>query len=171
MKTISSILEAVSSDLDIDLLATASSRKRRYIYARSVYYKISRELTMASLADIGAPLGKNYATVLHSLESVFPQVELYEVDMMRSYRTCKERSLHEIKMMEEGTSKKASSMISALRMENKTLRAEVESLSLKVENLKVAADPIIADFVGRVSENNRQLFIDRLDAMTKMLAR
>ncbi len=43
------------------------TRKREYINARMVYYKIARDTTSNSLAEIGDPMNVDHATVLHAL--------------------------------------------------------------------------------------------------------
>ena len=46
-------------------------RRLHEVFARSVYYKLSRELTSAPYNDIGKAVGRNHATVMHGIK-VFP---------------------------------------------------------------------------------------------------
>jgi len=51
------------------------NRKRSYTYARAVYCKVAREMNDIrpySLAEIGEVIKRDHATVLHSLNVVFP---------------------------------------------------------------------------------------------------
>ena len=64
--------------------------------------------------------------------------------------------------------------ISELSKTNKILTAEVESLNKELEHAKsmlTAQEPIVSEMIARVPEKNKELFIERLDAMTKMLTR
>jgi|AntAceMinimDraft_6_1070360.scaffolds.fasta_scaffold07770_10 hypothetical protein len=49
---------------------STDSRKRNFVDARAFYYELARKITICSLYEIGKPLGKNHATVLHSLNNV-----------------------------------------------------------------------------------------------------
>lgn len=52
-----------------------NTRKRSYTYARAVYCKVAREMNEAkpySLSEIGDVINRDHATVLHSLNTVFP---------------------------------------------------------------------------------------------------
>ena len=46
------------------------TRKREYVEARAFYYELARKITIHSLAEIGKPLGKDHATVIHGLRNV-----------------------------------------------------------------------------------------------------
>ena len=163
------IIKIVSDQLNIDLMATANHRKRNYVYARAIYYKITRDLTVESLASIGEPLGKNHATVVHALNVVFSNIETYEPDMFKVYNACKGVVLEEISLSKNNEYVSTRKSISELTNVNKILRAELEQSNAEISRLKAALDPTISNLIGRVTDNNRELFIERLDAMTKML--
>lgn len=75
------ILRDVSRRTGIPLnLLTSKTRKREVVDARFVYFIRCRNITKASLASIGLPVGKDYASVLHGVREAnkTPQViELY----------------------------------------------------------------------------------------------
>ena len=119
------IIKIVSDQLQIDLVGTAKHRKRNYVYARAIYYRITRDLTVESLADIGKPLKKNHATVVHALNNVFTSIESYEPDMFDVYKACKEIALQEIRLQRDGVSAGARKSISELSKTNKIGRARV----------------------------------------------
>ena len=48
---------------------TSTSRKRPYVYARALYFQLSRDFTPHSLQDIGAMVNKDHASVLHGLKT------------------------------------------------------------------------------------------------------
>lgn len=47
-----------------------NTRKRPYVEARAIYYKLCREFTNLSLEVIGGDFNKNHATVLHGLRQL-----------------------------------------------------------------------------------------------------
>lgn len=75
------ILRDVSRRTGIPLnLLTSKTRKREVVDARFVYFLRCRNITKASLASIGLPVGKDHASVLHGMREATktPQViELY----------------------------------------------------------------------------------------------
>ena len=66
------ILNEVKNTLDTDI--RAKRRTREMVYARAVYYRLCKDLTSHSLAEIGSCLHKDHATVLHGLK-VFEYLE------------------------------------------------------------------------------------------------
>ncbi len=46
----------------------AKTRKRDIVYTRAVYFKLCRVHTQQPLSDIGKPVGRDHATVLHGLK-------------------------------------------------------------------------------------------------------
>ena len=48
---------------------TSTCRKRPYVYARALYFQLSRDFTRHSLQDIGAMVNKDHASVLHGLKT------------------------------------------------------------------------------------------------------
>ena len=61
------------------------SRKRSIVYGRAIYFKICKDRTNLSLSKIGQTLNLNHATVLHSLNKIFPTFELYNPEYMEIY--------------------------------------------------------------------------------------
>ena len=45
-------------------------RKRPFVEARAIYYKLLREYTLLSLVEIGDYVKKNHATVIHGLKNL-----------------------------------------------------------------------------------------------------
>lgn len=61
------IRQKLEREFEMDL--TAKSRKRDVIYKRCVAFKLCRDFTRHSLAELGEEFGKDHATVIHSLNS------------------------------------------------------------------------------------------------------
>lgn len=73
----------VDTEFDIDI--SENTRKREYVEARCLYYKLSKEFTKLSLKRIGAILHRNYATVLHSLNNVWDHAIVTNEDVYDAY--------------------------------------------------------------------------------------
>lgn len=54
-----------------------NTRKRPYVEKRAVYFLLCKELTPYSYAEIGATVGKDHATVVHSMKNVLPVLDDY----------------------------------------------------------------------------------------------
>lgn len=66
-------------------------RKREYVYARALYYRLSKEFTTCSLSDIGKSVGKDHATVLHGLRTFEEVITKEEPQIMRMYYQIREK--------------------------------------------------------------------------------
>lgn len=49
-----------------------NTRKRSYVYARSLYFKLARDYTSLSLKEIADFVNRDHATVIHNVNNVFP---------------------------------------------------------------------------------------------------
>ena len=57
------IRDLVESEFRIDI--STESRKREFVYARNIYFKLSRDFTCESYDSIGRNINRNHSTVLH----------------------------------------------------------------------------------------------------------
>jgi len=67
-----------------------NTRKREYVEARSIYYKLLREKTRLPLSHIGKTLNKDHATVLHSLKNLKDWLE-YDQQIKSDYNSILDR--------------------------------------------------------------------------------
>jgi hypothetical protein len=74
------IKKAVEQETEQDI--TVNNRRRETVYARSIYYKLCRIHTRATLSRIAKTVNKNHATILHG-------IKLYD-DVIRKYDDLKE---------------------------------------------------------------------------------
>ena len=68
------------------------TRKTKWIRLRTIYYKIARDLTGASLQEIGKSVGRDHATVCHGLKLFWVDIEsnaFYKSLYLRCKRTAK----------------------------------------------------------------------------------
>ncbi|QDP50512.1 MAG: putative bacterial DnaA helix-turn-helix protein [Prokaryotic dsDNA virus sp.] len=63
----------------------SNTRKRQNVYARAIYFKLCKELTKLTLKEIGQTLNKTHATVLHSINNIFPAIKLYDKKLYKIY--------------------------------------------------------------------------------------
>jgi len=59
-------------------------RKRPFVEARAIYYKLLREYTLLSLVEIGNYVKKNHATVIHGIKNLDLWCEL-DVNLKNKY--------------------------------------------------------------------------------------
>ena len=71
------IKEYVNQVYNLDILK--NTRKRNYVEARCLYYKLCRELTKESLSNIGESVGRDHSGVIHSLNNVLQDSYAYIV--------------------------------------------------------------------------------------------
>ena len=67
------IVDYVSKRVGVDV--SLKTRDKEVILGRALYYKIALRDVQTSLKNIGGIVGKNHATVVHSRNKVFPQIE------------------------------------------------------------------------------------------------
>jgi len=64
--------KVIESRLDLNL--NKNTRKKEYIFARALFYALAYDGKRFTYSVIGRYMGKDHATVLHSIKNVFPQV-------------------------------------------------------------------------------------------------
>ena len=62
------IKEIVESYFELSI--TRNTRKRQYVEARAIYYKLCRIFTQLSLEQIGKSVNRDHASVLHGVRSI-----------------------------------------------------------------------------------------------------
>ena len=154
-------------------------RKRRNVYARAVYFKLSRELCpLESLERIGSSINKDHATVLHAINNVFPSLEAYEETFYNVYVQAKSRLLERYGSGDLDASKFESSAFLGV---HKQYSSKLSEYKKKYEDIKNKYDELLKskdnsalgeaiDMLKRVPESKHYDLLTRLDAMTKIMA-
>jgi len=62
------IKEIVERYFEINI--SRNTRKRQYVEARAIYFKLCREFTQLSLGQIGESVNRDHASVLHGVRSI-----------------------------------------------------------------------------------------------------
>ncbi len=83
METIKSIIEK-----ETKLSLNVKSRKREYIFARALYFKLCKEQTSNTLEKIGKSIGFSHANVMHSINKIYPEIKMYDTDSYYAYLKC-----------------------------------------------------------------------------------
>lgn len=175
--TLQDIKKEIESIIDFKL--SEPRRKRRNVYARAVYFKLSRELCpLESLERIGSSMNKDHATVLHAINNVFPSLEAYEETFYNVYMQAKSRlleryasgDLYASKVESSaflGVHKQYSSKLSEYKHKYKDIKDKYNELLKKNDNSTL--DEAI-DMLKRVPDSKQYDLLIRLDAMTKIMA-
>ena len=59
-----------------ELSISRNTRKRQYVEARAIYFKLCREFTQLSLEQIGKSVNRDHASVLHGVKSINTWVQV-----------------------------------------------------------------------------------------------
>jgi len=163
----------------IEFKLSEPRRKRGHVYARSVYFKLSRELCpLESLSSIGISVNKDHASVLHGINNVFPSLEAYEEAFYNIYTEAKLRllekygsgDLYASKVMSSaflGVHKQYSGELSEYKNKYKDIKNKYDELLRSRDNSTL--DEAI-DMLKRVPESKNYDLLIKLDAMTKIMA-
>ena len=71
----------------------SKTRKREYIEARAIYYKLLRDNSRMSLSAIGKTMNKDHATVLYTINKIDDWVQ-YDKQLRQDYETLTSRLKH-----------------------------------------------------------------------------
>jgi len=148
------------------------SRKREIIEARAIYYKILKQIDKKkSLQSIGASVGKDHATVLHSLknydmfEKFNPTLKLFRKEILQRLNyTPEEQSINLSK----------DEMIQSLQIEIMKLTDENINLQEKIINLQTSrnnykiVNNIEALLLDTEGKEQQEIILERLQAVYKM---
>ena len=80
---LSLIRELVESEFKLDL--STKDRKRDFVYARNMYFKLSREYTFESYISIGSEIGRNHCTVMHGEKTFDDVIMRFEPKLKAKY--------------------------------------------------------------------------------------
>jgi hypothetical protein len=154
------IIAKVSKEFGIDI--TKRTRKREYLYARAVYFKLAQDIFRRSLTSIGKDIGLDHATVLHSINNVFPTIQMFEPGVVKTYNKLYDRIKFENEQHRElpTTSEEATKEILDLRYRLSFAEAQAR---------KVMSLGPFEDLLCHIPEDKVDLVRVRLDAMIKML--
>ncbi len=172
--TLEDIRKEIESSLDFSL--SEVNRQRKYVYARCVYFKLSRELCpLESLESIGSSVNKDHASVLHGINNVFPSLEAYEESFYDIYTQAKLNLLYKY-----GGGDNYASEVNPIAFlgvhkqysnELSKYRDALEELQGLYDELLISSDFGDAiEMIKRVPVDKYETLLVRLDAITKIMA-
>lgn len=79
---------------EFKITISRNTRKREYVYARAIYFKLCKEFSHQTLSKIGASVNRDHASVLHGL-FVFDVMVLHKDSILNSYSKIRNRLFKE----------------------------------------------------------------------------
>lgn len=147
------------------------TRKRETIEARAIYYKVLKQIDKKkSLKSIGASVGKDHATVLHSLknydmfEQFNPTLKLFRKQIMQRLNYATPDILDMSK----------DELIQSLQIDVMKLSGEIENLQETITNLQKPrnnykiVNNIEALLIETEGKEQQEIILERLQALYKM---
>ena len=148
------------------------SRKREIIEARAVYYKILKQIDKKkSLKSIGASVGKDHATVLHSLknydmfEQFNPTLKLFRKQILKRLNFASPEQLSDMGKDE---------FINTLKIDIMKLTDEIADLQETITNLQKPrnnyniVNNIQQLLIETEGKEQQEIIIERLQAVYRM---
>jgi len=80
--SLADIKHFVENELKINI--SRNTRKREYVYARAIFFKLCKEFSHQTLSNIGEFVGRDHASVIHGLY-VFDVIALHKDSILNSY--------------------------------------------------------------------------------------
>jgi|TARA_R100000353_G_scaffold53811_1_gene43066 hypothetical protein len=80
--SLADIKHFVENELKINI--SRNTRKREYVYARAIFFKLCKEFSHQTLSKIGEFVGRDHASVIHGLY-VFDVIALHKDSILNSY--------------------------------------------------------------------------------------
>jgi len=147
------------------------TRKRETIEARAIYYKVLKQIDKKkSLKSIGASVGKDHATVLHSLknydmfEQFNPTLKLFRKQIMKRLNYATPDILDMTK----------DELIQSLQIDVMKLSGEIENLQETITNLQKPrnnyniVNNIQQLLIETEGKEHQEIIVERLQALYKM---
>ena len=126
------------------------SRKRNFVEARAMYYKLLRDVSNMTLQAIGDTVNKDHATILHSLKSVDDWMR-YDRKLADRYKNI----LYAIDKIDETD-------FNSLRYENIMLNLKIEELTKRLSSNR------LYDLMDKIPFDKEEAVYDRLSVIVRM---
>jgi len=129
------------------------SRKRNFVEARAIYYKLLRDISNMTLQAIGDTVNKDHATILHSLKGVDDWMR-YDTKLFEKYKNI----LYAIDNIGD-------SDMNSLRYDNMMLSLKIEELEERINKL---SSNRFYTLIDKIPNHEEELVYDRISAIVKM---
>ena len=155
------IIRFINNELNIDI--TKKKKTNEYVFARTVYYKLCRELTNAPLEEIGRQVNKDHCSVLHNLKNFDHIIKIPKFNKL--YQTFKEYPIQKDRL--EYT--QVINLNDQLRLELIDLKQKHRKLLEDTEQKKKLEANKMEELLTGLDEQQLESVHIRLDAMIKMI--
>lgn len=129
------------------------SRKRNFVEARAIYYKLLREISGMTLHAIADTVNKDHATILHSLKSVDDWMR-YDTKLADKYKNI----LYAIDNIDDTD-------FNSLRYENMMLKLRIEELNKKISR---SSSNRLYSLMDKIPYEKEEMVYDRLSVIVRM---
>ena len=129
------------------------SRKRNFVEARAIYYKLLRDISNMTLQAIGDTVNRDHATILHSLKSVDDWMK-YDTKLSGKYKNI----LYAIDNIGD-------SDMNNLRYDNMMLNLRIEELEKKIS--KSSSNRLYA-LMDKIPYEKQEIVYDRISVIVRM---
>ena len=126
------------------------SRKRNFVEARAMYYKLLRDVSNMTLQAIGDTVNKDHATIIHSLNSVDDWMR-YDRKLADRYKNI----LYAIDKIDETD-------FNSLRYENIMLNLKIDELTKRLSSNR------LYDLMDKIPFDKEEAVYDRLSVIVRM---
>ena len=126
------------------------SRKRNFVEARAMYYKLLRDISNMTLQAIGDTVNKDHATIIHSLNSVDDWMK-YDRKLADRYKNI----LYAIDKIDETD-------FNSLRYENIMLNLKIDELTKRLSSNR------LYDLMDKIPFDKEEAVYDRLSVIVRM---
>ena len=155
------IIDFINAELKIDI--TKKKKTNQYVFARTVYYKLAKELTNLPIAEIGRQVNKDHCSVIHNLKNFEEVVKRKE--LKKIYDTFKEFPIKEDRV----TYTEALNINEQLRLQLTDLKQKYEQLLEEREETNTIKVSKIEELTKGLTDEQLDLVYLRLEAMIKMM--
>jgi hypothetical protein len=155
------IIDFINAELKIDI--RKKKKTNQYVFARTVYYKLAKELTNLPISEIGRQVNKDHCSVLHNLKNFDEVVKRKE--LKKIYDTFKEFPIHEDRV----TYTEALNINEQLRLQLTDIKQKYEQLLEEKEETNAIKVSKIEELTKGLTDEQLDLVHLRLEAMVKMM--
>lgn len=154
--------KVIESRLEVQL--NKNTRKKEYIFARALFYALAYDGKRVTYSTIGKYIGRDHATILHSVKNVFPQI-MFDENYKRLYD---ELSLILDDSVDENTSTTHQNGISRLYQEMQKKEDLIQELSLKLIIAEKTNDKV-ADALKDLTPEETETLLDKMILTSKVI--
>ena len=122
-----------------------NTRRREYVYARFLYFKLARDYTLASMREIAEIVQREHATVIHSINNVFPQACLFNPRIKTAYETYLK-----------------------FKLTGKLHDEDADSLKQEIDRLRITNNEVL-NLINTVDEYHYPVLLERVKSIVRML--